>query len=180
MHDDVIETLRSAQRFGFFGPNSIEQAAQHSLAYVDALGELSAADRLIDLGTGGGLPGLVLADAYPTADIVFLDRRQKRTDFLERAVHRLGFEHVTVICGDVSAVIRQVQSGELAPFDVVTARGFGPPDFTLRSAAALMAQGGRVAISEPPDRDRWPTQLLADLGLQSELHGAVRVFSRLS
>jgi 16S rRNA (guanine527-N7)-methyltransferase len=179
MHDDVIETLRTAQRFGFFGPNPIEQAARHSLAYLEALGELSGAHRLIDLGTGGGLPGLVLADAYRSTDIVFLDRRQKRTDFLERAVHRLGFEHVTVICSDVSEVIRQVQSGELAPFDVVTARGFGPPDFTLRSASALMTPGGRVAISEPPDRDRWPSQLLAELGLQSELHGAVRVFGRL-
>lgn len=180
MHPDLIETLRSAQRFGFFGPGSMERATEHSLAYVDAIGELSAGTRLIDLGTGGGLPGLVLADAFPSSDVVLLDRRQKRTDFLERAVIRLGFAHVQVVCGDVSDTIRRVARGETVAFDVVTARGFGPPEFTLRCAHALLAPGGRIVISEPPDRDRWSPDLLTDLGLCSELVGAVRVFSSTS
>lgn len=174
----LLETLRAAQRFGFFGEGSIEQAAQHSTEYVRALDDVRLPARLVDLGSGGGLPGLVIAAALPELSIVLLDRRQKRTDFLERAVIKLGLSRVEVRCTDVSALIHEVDSGSTAPFDVVTARGFGPPEFTLRSAVALLADDGRVVISEPPEGDRWNSDLLAELGLRAERRGAVRVFHR--
>ena len=91
---ETIETLRQAQRFGFLGARPVEQAAAHSLGFVDAIGDLAPGARLIDIGSGGGLPGLVLADAFPGGQITLVDRRQKRTDFLARAVSRLGLDHV--------------------------------------------------------------------------------------
>ncbi len=97
--------------------------------------------RLIDIGSGGGLPGLVLADAFPSGQITLVDRRQKRTDFLARAVSRLGLDHVTVRCDDVADIADAVGSGIEPAFDVVTARGFGPPDTTLRLAARLLVRG---------------------------------------
>lgn len=174
----VIETLREAQRFGFVGPGDIAEAERHARGYVDALGELPPGTRLVDLGSGGGLPGLVLADAYPDASIVLLDRRQKRTDFLERAVRRHGWSHVEVRLADVEQVLREVRTGSCPPFDVVTARGFGPPEFTLRCAVGVCRPGGRIVISEPPTGDRWPDLLLDDLGVTSERVGGVRVFVR--
>ena len=177
MRDDLIETLRQAQRFGFFGGRPIEEAAEHSRQYVDALGQLVPGTRIVDLGSGGGLPGLVLADAYPTAAITLLDRREKRTDFLRLAVRRLGWSHVEVVAADVSALIAEVGDGTTPPFDVVTARGFGPPEFTLRSAANLARAGGRIIISEPPDDDRWPEELLEECHVTRERHGAVSVFT---
>ena len=175
-HDDLLETLRQAQRFGFFGGRAIEEAVSHAEQYVAAIGELTRSDRLLDLGSGGGLPGLVLAAAWPEADIVLLDRRQKRTDFLELAVRRLGFEHVEVWCRDAVAVADEVERGIVAPFDVVTARGFGPPAFTLTTARRCLAPDGRIVISEPPSGDRWPTSLLADLDLIASPRAGVRVF----
>lgn len=174
----VTETLREAQRFGFFGPGDITEAERHARGYVTALGELSPGTRLVDLGSGGGLPGLVLADAYPTASIVLLDRRQKRTDFLERAVRRHGWPHVEVRLADVEQLARSVVAGTCPPFDVVTARGFGPPEFTLRAAVAVCREGGRIVISEPPTGDRWPEGLLTELGVTAERIGGVRVFVR--
>jgi 16S rRNA (guanine527-N7)-methyltransferase len=174
---ELLETLRLAQRFGFFGDRAVEHAAKHSVEFVTALGDLPAGSRLIDLGSGGGLPGLVLASAYPECELVLLDRRTKRTDFLERAVRRHGWRHVAVWCGDATDVVRAVGDGSTLPFDVVTARGFGPPEFTLRTAMRLLAGGGRVVISEPPEGDRWDPTLLAELGVRGARRGAVRVFT---
>jgi 16S rRNA (guanine527-N7)-methyltransferase len=185
MNPVLLETLRTAQRFGFFGSRPIEQAVEHSMDFVAALGDANGSDRepdpasrhrLVDLGTGGGLPGLVIADARPDLDVVLLDRRQKRTDFLERAVSRIGSPSTRVMCCDVAELISSIQSGSVERFDVVTARGFGPPEFTLRSAAALVAGDGRIVISEPPEGDRWDSNLLDELGLYGRRRGAVRLF----
>lgn len=177
MHDELIETLRQAQRFGFFGARPIEAAIEHSEQFVHALGDIAPATRLVDLGSGGGLPGLVLAAAYPEAAITLLDRREKRTDFLRLAVHRFTWTHVDVIAADVAVLITDVLAGTVASFDVVTARGFGPPEFTLRSAVQLAHPGARIVISEPPTGDRWPVELLDELNVSRARHGAVSVFT---
>ena len=52
------------------------------------------------------------------------------------------------------------------PCEVVVARGYGPPAFTLTQAARLVRAGGPIVISEPPGVDRWDEQLLAELGLR--------------
>ena len=104
----LLETLRDAQRFGFFGARPIEEAAEHALGFVRAIGPLDAEAAIIDLGSGGGLPGLIVADAYPDALITLVDRREKRTDFLRRAVRRLGWDHVEVATTDVADLARRV------------------------------------------------------------------------
>lgn len=177
MHPQLIETLRQAQRFGFFGDREITEAVEHSQSFVEAIGDLSPGARLLDLGSGGGLPGLVLADAHPGVDVVLLDRRRKRTDFLERAVLRLGWRHVTVLAADARDLVAEVTEGRVDRFDVVTARGFGPPEFTLRTASAVCRPGGVIVISEPPTGDRWSDELLAELGVAGERIGAVRRFT---
>lgn len=176
-HERLLETLRDAQRLGFFGSAPIEGAVTHARQFVTAVGELRPGGRLVDIGSGGGLPGLVLAEAFPAASIELVDRRQKRTDFLERAVRRLGWQHVRVREVDVELLARSVEAGAVEPYDVVTARGFGPPAVTLRLARRLLTPAGRIVISEPPSGERWPPELLVELGLQSVRPPGVMVFS---
>lgn len=180
MNPALIETLRLAQRLGFFGDGAIERAVVHAEGFVAAIGELPDRARIADLGSGGGLPGLVLAEHFREAAILLVDRRRKRTDFLERAVRRLGYPHVAVFFGDAEMVGREVASGQRQPFDVVTARGFGPPLVTLSIAAALVAPDGRIVISEPPHGERWDAALLDRLGLRGTRVGGVRVFERFT
>ncbi len=176
MDDRLLETLRDAQRFGFFGSRAIDEAAEHSQGFADALGSLAPGSTLVDLGSGGGLPGLVLASCYPHVSITLIDRREKRTDFLRRAVRRLEFDHVEVLADDVKTLLRAVGQGERLPFDVVTARGFGPPATTLNAAAGLIGSSGCIVISEPPTGDRWETDLVTNLGLTRVVVGHVSLF----
>lgn len=178
VEDGLTETLREAQRFGFFGPGSIDDAIVHAQQFVEPASNVVPGGRLLDLGSGGGLPGLVIAAARPDIGIVLLDRREKRTDFLSRAIHRLGYEHVDVWCRDARTVAAAIESGSEPAFDAVTARGFGPPEVTLRLAAACVTETGRVVVSEPPSGDRWAAELLRELGLRHRRVGTVAVFER--
>ena len=176
MRAETIEALRESQRLGFLGARPVEQAAEHAAAFATALGPLPDGARLIDLGSGGGVPGLVLADLFPRCSITLVDRRQKRTDFLQRAVRRLGHDHVAVREADVDVVARDVEAGVEPAFDVVTARSFGPPETTLRLARRLIHAGGTIVISEPPTGERWDQGFLQGVGLDGERVGPVRVF----
>lgn len=174
--DLLIETLRDAQRLGFFGAAPIESAVLHAEAFVAAIGPVPAGSQLIDIGSGGGLPGLVIAASLPHASITLMDRREKRTDFLRRAVKRLGFDAVMVVTADVDRWSRDVATGARPTYDIVTARGFGPPSTTLTYARRLVDVDGMIVISEPPSGDRWPPELLERLGVESVPCGSVRRF----
>ena len=157
----LVAVFEDAQRLGFLGARPIAEVIEHARGFVRALDDLPTRSNAVDLGSGGGVPGLVIAHDRPTMAVTLLDRRAKRTDFLERVVRRLGWhDRVSVACQDVATF------GPPGSFDVVTARGFGPPDFTLASAARLVRPGGRIVISEPPDQDRWDEHVLERLHLR--------------
>lgn len=155
----LIAVLTDAQRLGFLGDRHVSEVIAHARGFVRALETDAAVRTVLDLGSGGGVPGLVIANDRPDLHVTLLDRRSKRTDFLERMVRRLGWsDRVDVVAAEVSAI-----SGQ---FDAVVARGFGPPAETARIAAGLVREGGSIVISEPPDEDRWDDVLLAQLGLE--------------
>ena len=120
----------------------------------------------IDLGSGGGLPGLPLALAWPNSTWVLLDSSQRRTAFLAEAVETLGLmDRVAVRCQRAEAAGRDPELRGRA--DLVVARSFGPPSVTAECAAPLAATGGVIVVAEPPggSSDRWPAEGLAELGL---------------
>lgn len=122
--------------------------------------------RAADLGSGGGLPGLPLALAWPASTWVLIDAHERRTAFLEDAV-------ATLDLGDRVSVRRQrAEDAGRDPdlrgqLDLVVARSFGPPAVTAECAAPLLRVGGRLVVSEPPEADstRWPPDGVAQLGL---------------
>jgi 16S rRNA (guanine527-N7)-methyltransferase len=79
----------------------------------------SGTRRLLDVGSGGGFPGLVIAIARPDIDVHLLDSTAKKTTFLRATADELGLANVTVHTGRAEELAR----GELGgTFDVVTAR----------------------------------------------------------
>ena len=165
----LIDALGEARRIGMLGARPIDEVIDHSLGFVEALP--SAVRTVIDLGSGGGDPGLVIAVARPDLQVTLVDRRAKRTDFLARMVGRLNLgDRVEVWEADVADLPQRHPDQR---WDAVTCRGFGSPEYTLRLAAPLVAPGGVVLVSEPPNSDgsRWSRVEDVGISLRSVIAG---------
>lgn len=167
MADLLDSILEDARTHGFLGPGEAAAHRRHAEGFL-ALLEGEDVGSAVDLGSGGGVPGLVLALALPASRWVLLDARAKRTAFLRDAVARLGV-------GDRVAV--RTERAETSGRDpalrgrhgVVVARGFAPAAVTAECAAPLLQPGGVLVVSEPPGgADRWPAPSLVELGLQED------------
>jgi 16S rRNA (guanine527-N7)-methyltransferase len=90
----------------------------------------------VDLGSGAGLPGLVLAIALPRCAFVLVEPRRKRVGFLELAVERLGLTNVEIAMSRTEDLRMEG--------DVVTARAFAPLARTWATALPLLRPGGRL------------------------------------
>ena len=130
-------------------------------------------DCCADLGTGGGVPGLVLAVLWPGTRLLLIETGRRRAAFLAGAAKRLGLSSVEVMARRAEDVGRDPATR--MTMDLVVARGFGPPPVTAECGAPLLRLGGCLVVSEPPEPppDRWPAGPLAELGLA--LHSRVAV-----
>ena len=79
---------------------------------------LSPADRILDLGSGVGLPGIVLASAFPQHQVTLVERRQRRANFLKICVGQLALANVKVVGNDVRAF-------DDTPYDWICAQAVG-------------------------------------------------------
>ena len=140
----LVAVLAEARDLGFLGPGPVEFHVEHARAYLPALEGVTGA--ALDLGAGGGVPGLVLALARADLRWTLLDAMTRRTAFLARAVATLDLANVTVRT-DRAEDVADLRGG----FAAVVARSFGPPAVTAECAAPLLQIGGRLIVSEPPD-----------------------------
>jgi 16S rRNA (guanine527-N7)-methyltransferase len=170
----VLAVWSEARRLGFLGPGPVEThlTVSHALRAAVALPPA----RAVDLGSGGGVPGLVLARAWPESHWLFLDSNERRAAFLGEAVAHLG------LVGRVEVVrIRAELAGRERRWrgaaDLVVARGFGSPSATAECGAPLLRPGGRLLVTEPPVRaaGRWSSEGLWTLGLAETARSPVGV-----
>lgn len=182
--DALGDVLADARRLGFLGPGPIEPHLAHALAFARVVERTSGATltSVLDLGSGGGLPGLVLAVVWPAITVTLLDAHQRRTAFLADAARHLGVStRVQVVEGRAEAIGHRPElRGRVG---VVVARSFGRPAVTAECAAAFLEVGGALVVSEPPvdaapvaspgarprgprgDRGRWSETGLRALGM---------------
>jgi 16S rRNA (guanine527-N7)-methyltransferase len=166
--DRVAELLEESRRRGFLGPGPIEDHLGHARAFAMVWGAAPPPERVVDLGAGGGLPGLVLAaTCWPSTSWVLLDAQAKRTRFLEEAVQALNVEDRVQVVTERAELFGR-RPDERGCYDGVVARSFAAPAVTAECAAPLLRPGGRLVVSEPPpgasERRRWPEAGLALLG----------------
>jgi 16S rRNA (guanine527-N7)-methyltransferase len=158
--------LEDARRRGMLGPGPVEAHLDHAEGLAVAV-DPDFHGRFLDLGSGAGVPGLILLAVWPTATGVLLDARRRRCSFLESAVGAFDLaDRASVACGRAEELARERELR--GAFELVVARGFGAPATTAECAAGFLVQGGRLAVSEPPgesDPRRWPKEGLDELGL---------------
>jgi 16S rRNA (guanine527-N7)-methyltransferase len=160
MSSRLVDVLGEARDLGFFGPGPVDDHIDHARAFVVCL---EAAERCVDLGSGGGVPALVAAELLPHTSWVLVESRVRRAAFLRRAVEELGFDdRIVVHEGRAETVPADLRERA----DAVTARSFGPPPITAECAAGWLAVGGALVVSEPPGGapERWPAAGLEQLG----------------
>jgi len=186
----LVGVLARSRELGFLGPGPLAEQIGHSRAFGELVREAlgsgmpEAAGHFLDLGAGGGLPGLVLLDEWPSATAVLVDAQEKRCRFLSESVAELGWEHrAEVRCGRAEVLARDPELR--ARFGLVVARGFGPPAVTAECAVGFLSPGGMLAVTEPPSgptteigAERWPEEGVRQVGfgpamrLRSPLAGA--------
>ncbi len=110
----------------------------HVLDSLSVLPHIASAKTLLDVGSGGGLPGIPLAIARPDLAVTLLDASHKKAAFLTQAKAELGLANVRVEC----ARVEHWQPGRT--FDVVVSRAFADLAEFVEQARHLVAPGGRL------------------------------------
>lgn len=174
----LSRALEESRARGFLGPVPMEHQIEHALGFAATWAGCSESPptNFLDLGSGGGLPGLVLLECWQNEGTL-LDAMEKRVSFLKEALTLEGAPvGGRVRLGRAEVLARDPELGE--QFDLVTVRSFGPPAVTAECATRFLKVGGRVIISEPPNDDspsRWKPDALGQLGLhvgERVRHGA--------
>jgi 16S rRNA (guanine527-N7)-methyltransferase len=164
VHPESLEVvLDDARRIGLLGPDPVERHVLHGRAWLASLDPVP----FLDLGSGAGVPGLVVALAWPEVRGALLAGQVRRTAWLRTAVARLGLAaRITVIEGRAEDLAHDPEFRE--QFPLVLARGFGPPAVTAECGSGFVAVGGTISVSEPPGggADRWPAEGLDEVGLE--------------
>lgn len=131
-------------------------------AYAEVIGKVAPAGRVVlDLGSGAGLPGIVLAVRLPGRKVILTERRRKRASFLTLVTGQLGLDNVEVVQGDVRAV-----KGLCA--DVVVAQAVADLSTVVRLTRHLMADEVVLVSRKGPE---WRDELAAlqlEMGAEGE------------
>lgn len=124
---------------GLIGPREVPRLWSRHVLNCAALGGLLADDRHVcDVGSGAGLPGLVLAIQRPSMKVTLVEPLLRRTTFLQEVVDELGLENVEVVRGRADALHGR------RSFDVVTSRAVAPLDRLLIWCMPLVAPGAEL------------------------------------
>lgn len=92
-------------------------------------------DGLLDIGSGGGFPGLVLAALYPELSVTLVERSAAKAGFLRLTAHHMGLTGLTVLEGEFPGVVRSMRPGS------VTARAVEKPEAIAKAMVTWLAEG---------------------------------------
>jgi len=137
---DFYELLAAhGEERGLIGPRELPRLwDRHIINSVLLAQVLPETGTLVDVGSGAGLPGIVLGIARPQMHVDLVEPMERRTDWLNEVVSRLELENVTVKRG------RAEEFHDAFEYDFVTARAVAPLDRLVRWCLPLVAPGGQL------------------------------------
>lgn len=157
---------------GLIGPRELTRIWERHLLNSAAVVPFLAPGVVVDIGSGAGLPGLVIAAMQPDRRVVLVEPMERRTTWLREASEALGLGNVTVLRGRAEEVRDVVEA------DVVTARAVAAIDKLVKWSAPLLSPGGSMALlkgrtaAEELDKAKYT---LRRAGLVGEVHSAPTV-----
>jgi len=115
-----------------------------------ALGyDFSRPSRVLDVGSGAGLPGVPLKIKFPQITLTLLESRAKKVAFLKHIVRTLGLGSTTCLCAHTSELSKDAAFAET--LDAVVTRGTGPLRRIVPAVAPFLREGGRFICRKGRD-----------------------------
>lgn len=155
-YHDLLATDGSQR--GFIGPREVPRLWQRHILNCAVINELfPRGARVVDVGSGAGLPGIPLALARPDLNIILLEPLLKRSTFLHEVTEKLGLRNVTVVRG--RAEDKGVRR-EIGHRDIVTSRAVAPLGKLALWSLPLVHRGGLMvslkgeSVAEELTRDK--------------------------
>jgi 16S rRNA (guanine527-N7)-methyltransferase len=154
-----VELLRAhGEARGLIGPREVARLWDRHVLNSAVLADVIPRDAtVVDVGSGGGFPGVPLAVARGDLAVTLLEPMARRVDWLQEVVESLGLEHVTVVRGRAEEKATRAAVGAA---DVATARAVAPLAKLAGWCLPLVKPGGRLlaikgaSAAEEVDRDR--------------------------
>jgi 16S rRNA (guanine527-N7)-methyltransferase len=134
----------------------MQMVTHHLLDSLAAVPAFATAHNVLDVGSGGGLPGIVLAIVRPDMKVSMIDTVHKKTAFLTQVKAELGLVNVTVY----TARVEQLEVSD--KFDVITSRAFADLSDFVNWSCHLLADGGRYialkGVAPKDEQERLPAE----------------------
>ena len=143
---DQIDQARSfaqtlagdSDELGLLGPRELDKLWSRHILNSAVVAELvSPGDKVADVGSGAGLPGIPMAIARPDAEFVLIEPMERRSNWMLEVVEHLGLKNVRVLRSRAEDVTEQ-------DFDIVTARAVAALDKLLKMCVPLLKPGGAL------------------------------------
>jgi 16S rRNA (guanine527-N7)-methyltransferase len=165
MMDRLVELLqeKSTQLNLFSAGDRLKLADKHipdSLAVLD-FWLVQKGMKVLDIGTGGGLPGLALALKTPELTFRLVDAREKKVRAVQEVADDLGLENLKTVSERFEVLAHK--AGYRKQYDVVTARAVAPLPVLLEYASGFLRIGGRLYAWKGPE---YPEELKASAKAQ--------------
>ncbi|MCV7432837.1 16S rRNA (guanine(527)-N(7))-methyltransferase RsmG [Mycolicibacterium bacteremicum] len=126
---------------GLIGPSEVDRLWERHILNSAAMAELfEPGERVVDIGSGAGLPGIPLAIARPDLNVTLVEPLLRRSEFLREAIEELGIEVAVVRGRAEDRTIREEAGGR----DAVVSRAVAPLDKLSRWSLPLLRTGGRM------------------------------------
>ncbi|MFW7415359.1 16S rRNA (guanine(527)-N(7))-methyltransferase RsmG [Demequina sp. SO4-18] len=154
---------------GLIGPREIGRLWERHILNSAAVAPFLREGTIVDVGSGAGLPGMVVAAMLPERRVVLVEPMERRTTWLYEAARECGIDNVTVVRGRAEEVRDVVEA------DAITARAVAPIDRLVKWCAPLLADGGEMALlkgrSAPEELER-AKYVLRKFGLTGSVESA--------
>jgi 16S rRNA (guanine527-N7)-methyltransferase len=155
--------IEENQKYNLTGLKTVEDVQRTLLAMsVKPLARFSVprGTKFADVGTGSGVPGIVLAVCFPDLEGTLMDANNKKTEFIMKAAEMLSLGNVKAVNGRVEDLGRQSDLRE--SFDWCFTRAFGPLYYSVEFGFPFLKQGGKLYV--------YSTFITDDLSSQMRKH----------
>jgi 16S rRNA (guanine527-N7)-methyltransferase len=125
---------------------------EDSLRAVDVIRRFQGS--IVDVGSGGGAPGIPLAVALPEREVTLLEANRRKCEFLERWARELP--NVRVVCG-------RAEEQPVDAYGVAVAKALAPPPVAVEWCLPLVAQGGAAVLFAGPSAERERVARVAEM-----------------